>query len=37
MGKNNNCKNYGKYPFCKQCRYTEEKCKNYEEVKNERG
>lgn len=27
-----NCKNYGKYPFCKQCKnVTEEKCKDYRE------
>jgi len=28
-----NCKNYGKFPFCKDCRFTEEKCKEYKEEK----
>lgn len=28
-----NCKNYGKYPFCKQCRFSKEKCKDYKEGK----
>lgn len=23
------CVNYGKYPFCKQCRFTESKCEDY--------
>ena len=25
-----NCKFYGRYPFCKQCRFTEEKCIEYQ-------
>ncbi len=28
-----NCKNYGKFPFCKDCRFTGEKCKDYKEEK----
>lgn len=27
----NKCLMYGKYPFCKQCRFTQEKCKDYKE------
>lgn len=30
----NKCVNYGKYPFCKQCRFTEEKCKDFKEKNN---
>lgn len=29
----NICVNYGKYPFCKQCRNTEEKCQDFKEKK----
>lgn len=29
--KENRCINYGKYPFCKQCKNTGEKCKDYKE------
>lgn len=25
------CVNYGKYPFCNQCRNTGEKCEDYKE------
>ena len=25
------CVNYGKYPFCKQCKHTGEKCEDYKE------
>ena len=25
-----NCENYGKFPFCKQCRFTDEKCVEYQ-------
>jgi hypothetical protein len=25
------CLSYGKYPYCKQCRFTQEKCKDYKE------
>lgn len=30
----NKCLRYGTYPFCKQCRFTEEKCKDYKEKEN---
>ena len=33
--KENRCINYGKYPFCKQCKYTGEKCEDYEELERE--
>ena len=26
-----NCDKYGKYPFCKQCKFTNEKCEDYKE------
>lgn len=29
--KENRCINYGKYPFCKQCKHIGEKCKDYKE------